>query len=270
MQRQMGRALKVLAWLSVGGGVAAAWVVGVPRLQAMSATRPSSTDSILQFVQAPAWLKGEDLQALTRAVQQELAANAGETLLSREDLIAAKAALEHSGWVTAVRQVERVEADRIVVTADFVTPFGLVRDSGGDHLIDDRGVLLPKTAPAGAMPQFMVMINPSHSIPSSAGEPWAGADVEAGLTLMRRLLDKPWRAQIASIDLSEFDVTGQLFLISDRGCRITWGAAPGREGAREVNAAQKIRYLEYHVKHSGHIDRGFSSFDLSGDYVPKW
>jgi hypothetical protein len=270
MQRQLARAARAAGWLSVVVAIVATWTLGVPRLQAMSAGKPASAEQVVQFVDAPVWLKGEDFRLLSLAVQNELAAHAGETLLSRDDLLAARTALEHSGWITAVRQIQRVDADRVLVSAEYVTPFGLIRYEGAEHLIDDRGVLLPKSVPVGSMPQFMVLNDPSMPRPAHVGEPWSGADVEAGLALMRRLADKPWRHQIAAIDLSEFDLTGRLLLISDRGCRMIWGAPPGREGAREVNAAQKIRYLQYHFERSGHIDRGYSDLDLSGDYVGAW
>jgi hypothetical protein len=266
LSAKLGRAAHALVWLLLVAGLVAAWIVGVPQLESRAIAQPAPPQVAVTLVDAPAWLKGEDLAAIERAVQNAL----GENVLSRDDLVAAKASLEATGWFTSVGQVHRTSVDRVEVRGEFVTPFALIRNSSGDHLIDTRGVVLPKTAPAGAMPQFMVIINPAEPTRPAPGQVWTGADVEAGLTLIRRLQEKPWRQQVAAIDLGQFSSAGGLYLVSDRGCRIKWGAPPGREGAREVGAAQKLKYLQFHFDRSGHIDRGYASLDLSGDYVPTW
>ena len=59
-----------------------------------------------------------------------------------------------------------------------------------------------------------------------------------------------------------------LRLLTDRGCAIIWGRAPGDESAGEVPAERKVSYLDYHHEQYGHIDRGFSrELDIRGDVV---
>ncbi len=259
-----GRSTIALLWLMVLAGIGGAWMWGVPKLESRASAATTTEPIEIVFHNLPAWLKGADLDALRLRV----ARNVGMQAMDRNDLLAIKSDLEHSGWFESVSQVVRPRRDRIEIDAVAVTPFALVRDEAGDHLIDSFGRLLPRTAPAGSMPQFMVMVRPQRSRPASPGEAWGGTDLEAGMALISRLSDLPWLGQIAAIDLGDYSNAGILVIVSNRGCRIRWGAAPGREGAREVPAAQKIKYLQHHFETTGHIDHGYSAFDLSGDYVP--
>jgi hypothetical protein len=73
---------------------------------------------------------------------------------------------------------------------------------------------------------------------------------------------------VAEIDVSSYLNRDSIRLITDRGCVILWGRAPGEERGGEVSAEQKLSYLDYHHEHYGHIDRGFlQEIDITGDVV---
>jgi len=94
-----------------------------------------------------------------------------------------------------------------------------------------------------------------------------GTDITAALELVALIVDQPWRTQVARIDVTLHRKDGSLRIITDRGCTITWGRAPGEESGGDVPARQKLGYLDYHYQHTGHIDRGLVELDVTGDVV---
>ena len=173
-----------------------------------------------------------------------------------------------TGWFENIGQVRRVRAGLVEIEARFADPFAVIRDDGGDHLVDSRGRLMPKTFSAGAAEGFVVIVGARFERPGRPGQQWEGADVIAAMRLLRLVQDRPWREQVVEVDISRFMRESSVRLITDRGCTIVWGRAPGLETAGEVPAKRKLSYLDYHHEHYGHIDRGFvTELDITGDVV---
>ena len=72
---------------------------------------------------------------------------------------------------------------------------------------------------------------------------------------------------MARIDVTRHWRDGSIRLVTDRGCTILWGRAPGEEQGGNVPASQKLSYLDYHHEEYGHIDRGLQELDITGDVV---
>ena len=108
----------------------------------------------------------------------------------------------------------------------------------------------------------------SQQRPIAYGTPWPGEDMSSAMALARLIDERPWRGQVAWIDLAETAKDGCLRMKTSRGCTVKWGRAPGREGAAEVPARQKLEYLGWLCDHYGRIDAGCEDqLDLLSDYA---
>jgi len=237
------------------------WVPGL-RHAASAAIREGRIEVV--FSDAPRWMTAGDIAPLQELVLRE----AGRGAYDQVGCAQARAALLASGWFTDVSQVRRTGPGDIVVDAEFAVPFALVVDVAGEHLVDVDGQLLPRSYLPNTAPAFPRIIGASLPRPAHPGQPWMGADVAAGMGLARLVESQRWRGQVVGIDVSAFKDRHVMDLLTDSGCRIVWGRAPGAEAAAEVPAAQKLKYLAYLHETTGRVDAGRSGqLDLSVDYV---
>lgn len=250
------------AWLTLIAVLIALWGFGVPRLQAFVSSRQIVVRPTVQFLNAPAWVRGD---LLTRLEMTAQAAITGD-LLAQTDLVLSREDLLQTGWFEQVRQVKRLPGNVIEIDARFVEPYAVIRDKDGDHLVDPRARLLPVTFPVGSSKQ-VVVLGARFKRPAYFLEAWEGADVSAALRVMRLIDARPWRSQVVAVDVSAYTNRQMLTLVTNRGTRINWGAAPGEEFAREVPAHQKLSYLDYQFEHFEHIDRGDRELDIFLDTV---
>lgn len=241
------------AWSLAAVGVAAAWIVGVPKLEARAAEAAWVEDVTIEFANLPVWVNGDLLAMLDLTTRHQI----GGDPFRRGDLTAARTALLNTGWFDAVHQVRRRRADEVVVEATFVTPAAVVRDDEGDHLVDPSGRLLPRTFPHGGAERQLVITNAHFPRPERPGLPWNGADVTAALRLLRVLDGKPWRGQVAAIDASRYLAEEVLVIRTEIGARIVWGSAPGEESGLEVPANGKLAYLDKAFEEFNRIDTGY-------------
>jgi hypothetical protein len=254
------RLLSTLLWVAGAVAVAAGWWLGVPRLRDHARSGQAALVVDVEFREAPAWATEELLGGLRHAVLRRLDADP----FDREGLVAARAALADTGWFADVRQVRRLAPGRIVVDAQFVDPFVVVRDRDGDHVVDRDGRLVPRTFAPDAAPEFVVIRGAFFDRPRRPGEIWPGADIAAALALCRTIEDRPWRRQVRGIQVSEYAQREVLYMVTDRGHRILWGRPPGAERPGEASLEQKLLHLDFPHEHFGHIDGGYDGdLDIS-------
>ncbi len=260
----LGKAGIAAGWLLAFACVVSGLAFAGPVLrERVSTARPEGALEV-EFLGAPPWMRDEDLAPLAAIVRDQLSGGP----FDRTGLEAAAESLKATGWFDAVRQVRRATWDRVEVDAAWVEPCALVRDQLGDHLIDRNGRLLPRSYVAGAGPAFVRLEHPSAARPTVLGVEWPGADIAAGLALLRTIEDHPWRTQIASIDLEGVARGGPLRIRTTRDAVLRWGRAPGDGSAAEVPSAQKLLYLQFLYRTYGRIDAfGESTIDLTSDYV---
>ena len=250
------------AWGVALGAVAATLVVWVPRLVERTATAPLPAPIRVVFADQPAWLPKDERIAIERSIVKSIATSP----FDQDGLAAARAAAASSGWLTQVAQVRRSDVDEVVVEGTWAVPFALVCDADGEHLVDTKGRLLPRTWPAGKGPKLLRISGVTMPRPAQLGSVWPGDEVAAALSMAALVADRPWRTQIAGVDLSNWASDGLLRLKSDRGCEIVWGRAPGKESASEVPASQKLAALQLAWEKGKHIDAGArEALDLRGD-----
>jgi hypothetical protein len=238
--------------LAIIGGLVSAWIGGVPRLMAYAAEHNAPEFMEIHFSNPPAWVHGDLEELLIETVLMQIA---GDTL-NRDELIRVREALLNTGWFDSVQQVRRVHAERIDIDATFVDPYALIRRGDDDHLVDDRGRLLPRRFPAGAAAHFIVITGARFPPPGRPGIEWDGSDVIAALRLHRVLDQQQWRDQVRRIEVTGFVNGRPLRLITDRGSVIVWGSPPGEEAPLESLTDRKLAFLNLHYRNHGHIDGG--------------
>lgn len=250
------------AWAGALAALAIGLAVWVPSLVDRARTAPLPGPVTVTLTGLPAWLPADERVAIERGIVKSV----GASPFDRDGLVAARQVAERSGWYVDVAQVRRADVDRVVVDGTWCVPFALVCDAAGEHLVDTRGRLLPRDYPAGKGPRLLRLRGVSHPMPAAVGATWPGDEVAAALAMAALFADRPWRTQVASIDLSGWARDGVLQMTTDRGCAITWGKAPGKESAAEVPASQKLGMLQLAFDRTGRIDAGApNALDLRGD-----
>jgi hypothetical protein len=255
----------LLASLAAAGGLAAAWIYGVPHLQAYALRRQSPPAAIqVSLPGRPAWVDADLAGSLVQVAAKEI----GPDPFRRDDLAAARSALLATGWFHDVTQVTRLAPGRIEIQARFVQPCAVVQDGHGRlHLVDAEARLLPRSYAADRAPRLPTIRGAGHGPPAAPGRRWSGEDVPAAIALLRLVRERAWLDQVDHVDVARHPRDGSLRLVTDRGCTIIWGRRPGEEGGAEVPASQKLGYLDYHFRNYGHIDRGLKELDVTGDVV---
>jgi len=259
------RASIAAVWIAGTGGLVAAWVLGVPRLEAYAVDHQRTGSVEVRLGKIPPWVEPQ-LEAM---LAETAARSIGTDPIERTDLVNAREALLSTGWFASVDQVRRAGDRAVEVNATFAEPFAVIRDIAGrqDHLVDTQGRLMPRVFTAGEQEGYVTITGTMYDRPDRLGMMWAGTDITAALELLALIVDQPWRTQVARIDVTLHRKDGSLRIITDRGCTITWGRAPGEESGGDVPARQKLGYLDYHYQHTGHIDRGLVELDVTGDVV---
>jgi len=251
-------------WIFGIGGLLVAAAVSIPRLIDRTASAQPSAPIQVVLAGEPTWLPREDRRAIEVAVLKSL----NGSPLDRPGLQAAQQAAQQSGWFDSGTQVRRPDLGQVVVEGQWAVPFALVSDAQGEHLVDTKGRLLPRSYAAGQGPALLRIQGATGARPSQCGTTWPGADLAAALELIGALGDRPWKNQIAAIDISQYATDGLVRLRSDRGCELIWGRSPGKEGALEVPSHQKVAALQYLHDRHGRIDAGCQQvLDLRSDVV---
>ncbi len=260
----MKRLASPAAWAAGIAAIIAAWWIGVPKLQAYAATNLNAPAPEIVFTHKPSWMKGDIEKGVILTARMFIEGNP----LERDDLVGVRIALLNTGWFDDVTQVRRAASNRIEVDALFARPLTVVRDNEGDHLIDTNGRLMPLSYRRGEAPPFIPILGAQFDRPPRPGVLWEGLDIIAARDVLPLIKARPWAHQVEAIDVSRYLQDGSLSLISDRGCVIKWGRAPGDPTPAEVTTRQKLAYLDYHFENYQHIDLGFEhEVDITGDYV---
>lgn len=205
--------------------------------------------------------------------------------LSRAPLDAIGSALESSGWFDGVPSVTRRGGSEIVVRGVWRIPAAVVRVSktaGTEHtpaeyedrLVSWDGRAMPVVYPEGKSGLYVLRRAAGSTPRTSTGEvdfrtPWGagvegsgGADVQAGLELLRLLVERPWRSQIAGIDLSSYSTTRQLTIETTHGTRLVWGGPVSNPLPGECSTPAKLAKIDDLFRLSSRVDAGYRELEL--------
>lgn len=269
-----GSTVKAIAltavWCAAVGGVVYGASRGLPKLRAYAESKATIDPAAVRitFSHAPAWMPAETLQSLADASHQAMA-NASP--LETEALQRVHQELLASGWFTRVEQVRRIATDEISVTAEFRTPYAMVRWNDEDHLIDQQGRRLPLSYTGdGARPRLPLILGVSMPKPAETGVIWLGSDLRAALNLTSLLRDRIWFAngQVKAIDTARYASEGIVELVTDRDTRIVWGGDPNDRSLGEMPADRKLAALDAMYQVSKRVDNGSGrTIDIRFDVV---
>lgn len=235
----------------------------------------------------PAWMNDflvEQIALIARPTQPHSA-------FDRQMLIDAAKALQANPWVRQVRSVRRAftrrAGDTLEIDCDYRAPVALVKWGVFYWLVDEKGVRLSERFNEQDVPH--IQFSPDHHTvirviegvrqapPELAGEKWQGADLAAGLKMVKYLFDRPCAEEIPRVDVSNFagridNKDPQLVLITKYGTQIWWGRPPGDDDVDsfiEVSTARKMRYLELTCQQYGRVDANEKWLDIRFDKVGR-
>jgi hypothetical protein len=177
-------------------------------------------------------------------------------------------AFEMHPWVARVNRVNMQPPAKIVVDLEYRQPIawvevpdGMVPGHRGGWLpIDKDSLLLPDEGFQQDPPE-LPLVRIDRLLPCGPiGTAWGDPRV-AGAAAIVTILGDQWRELgIAGISgVADYSITSSLpttryELLSPKGKRIIWGAAPGKEPPSEPDAIQKLHLLGEFVRRHGPID----------------
>ena len=198
--------------------------------------------------------------------------------------------LRANPWIKTVRQVRRAYAskpgDTLELDCDYRAPVALVKYGAFYWLVDENGVRLSERFTEEDVPN--VQFGPDHHtvirviegvkkpVPRQAGTQWAGADLLAGLKMVRYLYGKPFTEEILRVNVSNFGGRDpkepQIVLGTKYHTQIWWGRPPSDEDVDafiEVSAARKLEHLRLIREKFGRVDGKFQWVDVRFDKVER-
>ncbi|UCG33475.1 MAG: hypothetical protein JSU68_02345 [Phycisphaerales bacterium] len=223
----------------------------------------------VRLVDAPSWLNQEQLDEMLWGLEPM-------RFLDERATRGVAAHLEGSGWIERVVRAERCRGGEIKAHCTFRQPLAVVQQGGQFMLVNERGVRLPGVYSDPG--EFVIVQGVGEPAPP-VGEVWEGADLEAGLRLVKLLVGEPFCGQVGAVSVHnhggrESAKEAHLALLTRPGGprgvwgRVLWGSGPGEE-IEEPTASEKIRLLRANYQQCGRIDAGAAWIDVSispGEY----
>lgn len=145
------------------------------------------------------------------------------------------AALIQHPWVARVKQVKLLPQGRAVVDLVFRQPTLIVKKFA--RVVDDHGILLPRSARPAGLPVLTTDVQPPTGV---AGKPWGDIRVLAAartIAFLESRLDS-LGLRNATLDTREGDL-----VLETRSARLIWGLPPGDERDNEASADLKAQRL---------------------------
>lgn len=240
---------------------------GLPELEAYVNAQPEFHRPLrIELVDPPAWLEANE------HIAQRVIARCGvyEDDHRLDPKLARRAAtsLALIGWIKQVHEVSIGADDVVRVCCDYREPIAWV--SYGDHyyLVDGEGVRLPGRYSHGEVSRDsgLLLVMGVRTPPPDEGRTWKGEDLAAGIQLVTLLRDKPYYDQLTAVFVTNYDGrvdprSSHIELATDRGARIRWGRAPGRE-IDEPTVEQKLAHLQGIWQEHDRIDMGRAWVDI--------
>ena len=269
------------AFVALVLAIFAGWSLGVGPLKARvesahdAPVTPAFAWPPLGGVAQGTWLPSNSQRQLEEIVRRTVSPGVFDQASMEE----ARVALARTGWFSEPPTLRRERGNVIEVAGAWRTPYAVVRQRNRDYRVSARAELLPiDYEVGGAGPGFRAIIGAEFGPPTldgrsfAYGEAWIGGDVQAAISLLATLRQhfagsRVWE-QVAAIDVSEHRRNGKLSIITDRGSRVVWGAAPGTVAPGEQTSVEKLERLAHLANGpSGRIDAGARRVEIHGALV---
>lgn len=236
--------LKMLGVFALAVGLVIGWRYAERYLLDYAKQRQSApvTADMIELIDAPTWMSENIRVQVREAAAEHIAADPmdGKSLRQTAEV------LRNDPWVKDVIQVARRSGGRVLVSASYRRPVAVVQGFDGYRLIDAEGVCLPGVYPQTQVDAMglVVVTGVASAPPGVPGDVWPGADVQAGLSLIRLLAHEPYMDKIHSFDVGQRDERGRLRLeLHTANGTVRWGLPPGQENAIEPVAQVKLGWL---------------------------
>jgi hypothetical protein len=205
-----------------------------------------------------------------------------------ELLVSTVAMLKANPWIREVKQVRRgygqQPGDVLEVDCEYRAPVALVKWQNYFWLVDGDGVKLPEVFSAADVPHILkgqdkrvnirVIEGVAHA-PPETGAKWTGADLHAGLELVKLLFGRTYAEEVEKVDVSNFGgrqslKAAQLVLVTRYNTQVRWGepiTVSPDDFAPEVPPAQKLAFMQAIVEEKGRVDGKYDWVDIRFDSV---
>ncbi len=244
--------------LLVGAAVGLRWLE-----QRVVAPMPDRSPRVIQWVGLPTWLQAPANRHIVDRLSQACGLSAEDRLLDPHlaERVARRLEDPALAWIAKVHRVELRPDGTVSVACEFREPIAWVRHNGACYLLSSDGVRLPgEYSPARVTDPGLTLLDGVLTEAPPAGYEWLGADVDAGLRVLREISARSFRHQVRRVLVD--NVRGrrnpqrpQIELETDSPtARIGWGRPPGEEDGMEISAEQKLALLESMFRQSGRID----------------
>jgi hypothetical protein len=260
----------------VGGLV---YLVDVTRKYVEEAVPSPAGPLRIALVNKPVWMS----DYLAEEIANTIPKNSGSAF-DHDLLVRTAELLKKNPWVAEVRQIRRVygekPGDTLEVDCEFRAPVALVKSGHTYWMVDNDGYLLPEQFTADKLDKVTVgrdgrtclrVIEGVRQPPPESGRRWAGADVSAGLDLVKLFYGKLFLDEVTAVDVTNYAgrvkrSDPQLVLETRYGTQIWWGRPLNtKDFFVEVPATRKLEILRAVVQKDGRIDANQTYLDVRYD-----
>jgi cell division septal protein FtsQ len=231
------------------------------------------------LVNKPLWMSDYLAEQIATTVPKNSSSAFDQNLL-----VETAGKLAKNPWVAKVNQVRRVygeqPGDTLEVDCEFRAPIALVKWGEYYWMIDNEGTVLPEQFTHDQLDKIAIgrdgrtsmrVIQGVHQAPPGSGNKWPGADLSAGLELVKLFYGKLYLDEVVAVDVTNYAgrvkrADPQLVLETRYGSQIWWGRPLNtKDFFVEVPAARKLEILKAVVQQHGRIDANQAYVDVRYD-----
>jgi hypothetical protein len=235
----------------------------------------------------PSWMSDALMNKIMRVAAPDVAHSAFDHQLLVNTASLLEKHPDTAPWVKTVRSVRRIydnaPGDTLEIDCDFRSPVALVKWELYYWLVDGDGILLPEQYTPSDLRKVMYDGSGDHlslriiegvaTSPPESGQKWQGADLAAGIDMIKLLYGKPYaddveRINVANLSGRQNPNEAQVVLITKYQTQVRWGRpVNAKDYFVEVSPAQKLEYMSSIVRDYGRVDAKHSAVDLRFDIV---
>lgn len=240
----------------------------------------AATPPKIVFKNRPAWMGDFLAEQITKAVRPSGMHSAMDAQLLRDT----HALLEANPWVSTIHNIRREygekPGDTLEIDCEFRAPVALVKSGSLYWLVDGNGIKLPEQYTADLVPKVVLDRNKRTNIriidgvaetPPAAGQRWDGADLIAGLDMIRLLFNEAYADDIVKVNVANYagrvDVReAQVVLITKWDTQVRWGRpANASDFFIEAPTARKLQCLRDIYAQYKRLDANYPWIDIRFD-----
>ncbi|HLL90720.1 MAG TPA: hypothetical protein VK324_15570 [Tepidisphaeraceae bacterium] len=230
----------------------------------------------------PAWMSDVLVDSITKSIGPV----GMHSALDKQLLVDTAEQLRRNPWVKQVNEVRRAygnaPGDTLVVDCDWRAPIALVKAGTSFWLVDGDGVKLPERFEPQQVPKVVMTPNKRplirivegvHVPPPGDGEAWVGADLAAGLEMIKLLFNQPYADDVVKVNVANYagrvdPKEAQVVLVTKYDTEVRWGRpVTASDFFIEVPTSRKLEYLKGVYAEFGRLDARQRWIDIRFDKI---